>query len=460
MTRILGSLRVMQDVWRVGGTGAPTIAARQRARITDLVALARRCSPYYRELYSGLPPGIDDLRALPPVTKPVLMQNFDRWVTDPDVTWASVEAFVSDPALIGREYLGRYMVWTTSGTTGTPAILVHDKASLSVMSALSVVRVVPAWMTPRDLLAFLRRGGRAASVWATGGHFFGVTMAERQRRSRASRRRRIRVFSVTTPLDELVRELNVFGPTMLSAYPSALDLLAQEQLAGRLRLCPLVITAAGESLAPRVRERVEAAFRTHVWNNYSASEAGVMAFECPRSRLHLNADCYVLEPVDENYRPVPLGEPSWRVLLTNLANRVQPIIRYELGDSITLDVGPCSCGRLLPTLRVEGRTDDVLSFVAPDGREVRLLPLALGTVVEETPGVRRFQAIKTAPDSLTIRLEAEPGADNGTVWEAVARRLQVYLADQGLPKVGVTPSREPPRPDVRTGKFRQVWAQA
>ena len=433
--------------------------ARQRSRLAELVNLARTRSPYYRERYKGLSSRISDVRLLPPVTKPELMENFDEWVTDPNVTRTEVEAFVSDPALIGHEYLDRYMLWTTSGTTGTPAILVHDRRSLAVMSALSVMRVVPAWVSPQDLLEFLRRGGRSASVWVTGGHFFGVTMAERQRRSRTSRKRRIHVFSVMTPIDELVKELNSFGPTMLSAYPSALSLLTREQEAGRLRLSPMVITAAGESLAPEVRERTEVAFGTHVWNNYSASEAGVIAFECDRGRLHLNADWYILEPVDEDHRPVLPGQPSRTVLLTNLANRVQPVIRYELGDSVTLELDPCPCGRLLPTLRVEGRTDDTLSF-EENGRSVRLLPLALGAVIEETPGVRCFQAIKTAPKALSVRLEVEPGANPQRVWEALTFRLDEYFSAQGLSTVEVERSAEPPRPNPRSGKFRQVWAEA
>ncbi len=78
----------------------------------------------------------------------------------------------------------------------------------------------------------------------------------------------------------------------------------------------MVITAAGESLVPEVRERAEAAFGTRVWNDYSASEAGVIAFECERGRLHLNADWYILESVDEDHRPVLPGQPSQTVLLT------------------------------------------------------------------------------------------------------------------------------------------------
>ena len=135
------------------------------------------------------------------------------------------------------------------------------------------------------------------------------------------------------------------------------------------------------------------------------------------------------------------------------------MIRYELGDSVTLELDPCPCGRLLPTLRVEGRTDDTLSF-EENGRSVRLLPLALGAVIEETPGVRRFQAIKTAPKALSVRLEVEPGANPQRVWEALTFRLEEYFSAQGLSTVEVERSAEPPRPNPRSGKFRQVWAEA
>ena len=130
-----------------------------------------------------------------------------------------------------------------------------------------------------------------------------------------------------------------------------------------------------------------------------------IAFGCDEGWLHVNADWVLLEPVDDDYRPTPPGEPSRTVLLTNLANRVQPIIRYDLGDSVIVKPEPCACGSPLPAIKVEGRHDDVLSMVAPDGRIVRLLPLALTTVVEDAARVPRFQIVQTAPDRLLLRLD-------------------------------------------------------
>ena len=172
--------------------------------------------------------------------------------------------------------------------------------------------------------------------------------------------------------------------------------------------------SGGECLPASVRAGIEAAFGCPVVNEYGASECMSMAFGCNEGWLHVNADWVLLEPVDDEFRPTPPGEPSRTVLLTNLANRVQPIIRYDLGDSVIVNPGPCACGNPLPAIEVEGRHDDVLAMAAPDGRIVRLLPLALTTVVEDAAPASRFQIVQTAPDRLLLRLDCpDAGAPAG-----------------------------------------------
>src|SRR5688572_20945102 len=116
---------------------------------------------------------------------------------------------------------------------------------------------------------------------------------------------------------------------------------------------------------------------------------------CRQGRLHVNSDWFIVEPVDTSGGPVPAGRRSDAVLVTNLANHVQPVIRYQLGDSVVLDAEPCPCASALPTIRVEGRTDEILRVPRTGGVEVVLLPMAVATVVEETPGVRRYQVLQT-----------------------------------------------------------------
>jgi phenylacetate-coenzyme A ligase PaaK-like adenylate-forming protein len=346
---------------------------------------------------------------------------------------------------------------TTSGSTGEPAVLVHDRNSLQVANLLAPIRARRTLLTAAEARAFLRQGLRAAALIADGDHFAGVVLTETARRRSPQIARRVRVFSVLRPIPELVAELNAFQPTVLYGYPSAMVQLAAEQKSGRLRIQPVLAAASGEALTDDNGTAIEAALGCRATVRYLASEAPALTCQCPQGQFHVNADWHIVEPVDENFRPVPAGELSHTVLVTNLANRVQPLIRYNLGDRVQFAASPCACGSPFPALRVEGRSGDVLTFGAAAGAVVTVLPLALGTVIEETAGVRRFQAIRTGMRELTVRLELWPDASTAAVRAAVTERLSAFLAAQGADGVDVRFSDEPPRPD-RSGKFREVFS--
>ena len=80
--------------------------------------------------------------------------------------------------------------------------------------------------------------------------------------------------------------------------------------------------------------------------------------------------------------------------ITNLANAVQPLIRYELGDHVTVHAEPCTCGSPLPVITVRGRQDDPLHMAGRDGGTVTLLPLAL-TDAERAKTVKAITAMST-----------------------------------------------------------------
>jgi len=258
------------------------------------------------------------------------------------------------------------------------------------------------------------------------------------------------------PLPHLVAELNDYQPAFLASYPSMLALLADEQDAGRLRIAPLALWSGGERLPAAAQAGIERAFGCRLINEYGASECMSIAYGCREGWLHVNADWVRLEPVDRDCQPTPPGQPSHTVLLTNLANRVQPIIRYDLGDSVIAKPGACACGNPLPAILVEGRHDDIVALAAPDGAIVRLLPLALTTVVEEAAHVHRFQIVQTASDRLLLRLDPGEGGTREDAWHAAAGALRAYLDRQRLPNVHVNLDRCGPVPDRRSGKLREV----
>ena len=160
------AFNVAWDAWRTTRGGAPAIAARQARRLEALVAHARRSSRFYAEHYRDVPAGpirLTDLATLPPAHKPALMAHFDDWVTDPRVTRARASDFVADTDNIGRDFLGQYVVFTTSGSTAEPALLVEDHRAVAVMFGLTYARsagVLPFQLLPR----ILARGVRQAAL--------------------------------------------------------------------------------------------------------------------------------------------------------------------------------------------------------------------------------------------------------------------------------------------------------
>ena len=443
------------DVSWTQAAGRAAIERLQPDRLARLIGWTRRHGAFYREKWQGLP--MRDLRLadLPPVRKAELMARFDEWVTDPAVKLQDVRRFAQDPARIGQPFLGRYALFSGSGTTGVPGLILHDADALAVYDALGAIRLgalAPAWNWNEPL-----SGHRYALIAATEGHFAGVVGWERLRALHPWFEANARVFPVTAPIREICAALDRFKPTVVASYATVLRALACEKDAGRLALEPSVLWYGGEWLAPMSRRHIERTFGCRVVGDYGASEFLNIAFECEHGALHLNDDWVILEPVDEDYRPVPPDTASASVLLTNLANRVQPLVRYELGDSITLVSRPCACGRPFPVIRVDGRRDEILRLHDARGREVPLMPIAVCTAIEEQSGAHRFQVVQNGPRSLRVKVEA--ASRQGQVAERVRLALARFLARQGLAAIStrVVTGRVAAHPV--SGKFRQVWRE-
>ena len=138
--------------------------ALRAGRLHEMVAWARANSPYYAKLYERLPEQIT-LHDLPPVTKRELMAHWDEWLTTREVTLADVRAFMKNPDNIGRKLKGKYLVFTTSGSTGNPLIALCDTTANNVMGAINATR---AYARAEDLRAFIRRGAKPSAFLPPG----------------------------------------------------------------------------------------------------------------------------------------------------------------------------------------------------------------------------------------------------------------------------------------------------
>ncbi len=407
------------------------LAALRERRLRTLVQSAARHSPLYRSLLRGVDPARLRLDELPVVSKAELMREFDRWVADPDIHLADLQRFTADRSRIADAFLGRYAVWESSGTgSGALGIFVQDAAALAVYDALEAMRH-PKLHPTRRLIDPYFLGERIAFVGATSGHFASTVSVERLRRLNPLLAPRLRGVSFLQPLPRLRDELQALQPTIVTTYPSVAMLLAQEHRAGRLDIVPSEIWTGGETLTPAMRTYVEETFNCAVANSYGASEFLALASQCRCGALHLNSDWAILESVDAAGRPVPPGQPGASVLLTNLANHVQPIIRYDLADSVTLHPARCRCGSSLPVIEVQGRRDDTLNLPDGTGGTVSVLPLAVTTILEDEAGTFDFQLVQRGPRDLLLQIAVPPGAER-TVLARARGVLGNFLARQGV----------------------------
>ena len=434
------------DALAVGGGTHAVLAARQQSRLAALLQAAARGSPLYRErLDQGRRTSLCDV---PPVDKSELMQRFDEWVTDPRLRLAELRAFAADASRIGDAFEGDFVVWESSGSSGEPAMFVQDARAMAVYDALEACRGASRWLDS------WRIDDRIAFVGATGGHFASSVSVERLRRLNPGIAQRVRSFSFLQRTDALVEHLNRHAPAIVATYPTAAVLLAEEHAAGRLTIAPREVSTGGETLTPGMRRCIEHRFGCTVANNYGASEFLPLAWQCRSGALHVNSDWVILEPVDEHLRPVPPGMAGSTTLLTNLANHVQPLIRYDLGDRVVVHPQRCACGSPLPTIDVQGRCDDMVVLRNGRGRGVRLLPLALTTVLEDDGGVFDFQLVQLDAGALQLTV----GADAGST-ERARTALAAYLKRQGLPHVRIEVHAGTHCVQGRSGKLQRVVAR-
>jgi phenylacetate-coenzyme A ligase PaaK-like adenylate-forming protein len=372
-----------------------------------------------------------------------MMANFDALVTDRRVTRQRVERFIAEPANLGRAFLGRYAVCHTSGSQGQPALVVQPRPQmwLGMMAQTARGQTLPDMPggrlrlldMPGALIGRLRRPGRLAIVTQKPGFYpSGAVFAYLASASLPIIR--LLRLSVFEPVADLVARLNDFQPQFVTGYTSSLEVLAREQVEGRLRLRQgglRGLTNTSEPLPASSRAAIEEAFGVHVSDCYSMAECMALSSGCPVGEgSHVNSDLALFEVVDDDYRPVPPGTPGTRVLVTNLVNLVQPLIRYEIGDVVTLADGPCPCGSPFPRVQaVAGRTKE--RFWIEAGGEYRELPYYLFLAgLHHCTDLAEHQVLQTGRNRFVVRAAPQPGKTLSP--DEVLRRVDQSVRAEGL----------------------------
>ncbi|MBI1799077.1 MAG: phenylacetate--CoA ligase family protein [Candidatus Eisenbacteria bacterium] len=301
---------------------------------------------------------------------------------------------------------------TTSGSSGTPIAVLRSHASWAHAHA----NVLRGWRWHG-----LDAGDRYAYFW-------GLALDESGRRQAALRdaffnRARLSAFDVTPErAREFSARLRSWRPCFAFGYPSAVtnfaDEVAAQKLDGRAIGFRAIVTTA-EVLKVEQRERLERTFGCPVADSYGCAEAGVAGFECEAGGMHVPVESVVVDLESA-------GDGRFEVLLTDLFNRSEPVIRYRVGDIVGPAPASCACGRGLPLLGpIDGRAGDFITL--PDGRVINgLLPYYIFRPHAKSGEVREYQFVEFSGGRIELRVRP------GETWNDGARAAIEAEVTEGL----------------------------
>jgi phenylacetate-coenzyme A ligase PaaK-like adenylate-forming protein len=275
-------------------------------------------------------------------------------------------------------FLDKYVALSTSGTTGRRGVFLFDPTEW--VAAIAAITRPIAWSGAAGNLRNPPKSALIAS--STPWHY-----SARIGKSLSTRLLPTLRLDAAEPLSALVQRLNDWQPTALAVYPSVLVQLADEQLAGRLKIALKNVATSAEVLTAEARRRVEQAWGIRVFDTYGATEYAPIAAECTFGNKHLFEDRAIIEIVDEQGRVLAPGQRGDRVLLTLLERHTQPLIRYEISDMVRELPGTCGCGRPFRMIEsIEGRVEDVLFFPAcASDTSVAIHPNLFHAILETVP---------------------------------------------------------------------------
>jgi phenylacetate-CoA ligase len=399
-------------------------------RLRRLLTDVSRHVPYYRRVFDeaefdpSTARSLGDLARLPFLTKALIRANTD--------------ALKADDAPVLRRY-------NTGGSSGEPLVFYIGKGRVSH-------DVAAKWRATRWWGVDI--GDPEVVLWGSPIEL-GAQDRMRLLRDRLLRTKLLPAFDMSLAnLDRFVAEIRARRPRMLFGYPSALAKVAAHAKARGQRLDDLgvrVVFVTSEMLYDHQRELIGNAFGCKVANGYGGRDAGFIAHQCQQGGMHISAEDIVVEIVGPGGEPVADGEPG-EIVVTHLATRDFPFIRYRTGDIGILAQRMCACGRSLPLLEeIQGRSTDFV--IAADGTVMH--GLALIYILRDLPGIASFKIVQESRQRVRVQIVA--AADFPSAME---QRIQDGFRARLGASVEVTIERVDVIEPERSGKFRYVVSHA
>lgn len=363
----------------------------QWKRLQELLTFVYNSSPFYYQIFKSLnlkPNDIksyEDLRLLPIINKKILKKNYN--------------------SIIAKGTRKKdYTIARSGGTTGEPfSFLVDNIREYPSTNAAFLLNKESIGISPYDKI-------NEILIKAKPPHEVNLHGTPKRRLSNRIKYHFLsEVFGIKSleinkenlkQIKSLVEENEI---KVICGYSSNVFYLAKLCKMHDVDLKIKYVIPIAEGLSKQQRDYIANAFNCQVYMDYGASECMRMGFECPQhTGYHMDQYNYFFEYLDDNGKACKPGENA-NIIVTNLNNRVFPLIRYRIGDQCVVSDKTCSCGNNYPLIsHITGRESDVMK-ITPD-EELSLLTFRsfFGTLDQY---IIQYQIIvDTTSKEITIRI--------------------------------------------------------
>lgn len=389
----------------------------QLLRLKKTIKIASH-SPFYQNVFEENSIEADDIQSLSDIRR------------IPFTTKADMRASYPFGLVSGNMYEDGVRIHSSSGTTGTPTVIVHSQHDLDSWANLVARCLYMVGIRKTDV--FQNSSGYGMF---TGGLGFQYG---------AERLGALTVPAAAGNSKRQIKFITDFHTTALHAIPSYAIRLAevfQEEGINPASTSLQTLIIGAEPHTDEQRRKIERLLGVKAYNCFGMTEMNGpgVAFECKEQNgMHLWEDCYLAEIINpETGIPVPDGEVG-ELVLTTLDREMMPLIRYRTRDLTRIIPGQCPCGRTHLRLdRIKGRSDDMFII-----KGVNIFPMQVEKVLVQFPvlGSNYLITLQTINNQDEMIVEAELSdlsTDNYIELEQVRKEIARQLKDEILltPKV-------------------------
>ncbi len=404
----------------------------QSKRLRSIVRYANEHVPFYHKQFKEFGVDVNAIRAIEDLSKlPVIKK----------------EEFKKQDSrqIVSLEYnLNTLKKVRTSGSTGTPFLVYINPDE-------------DAWRKAIYMRANVACGHKPFDRWVvlTSPTHFGDT-TNIQRKIGVYAQNCISLFEST---DNKVSQIEAARPDVIDGYSRSLFLLAKEvKRRGLKTIKPHLMFGNAELISLEERRFMEDVFDAPYCDQFGCAEIDRSAWQClERDGYHMDVDSVVTEFLDAKGEPVSAGERG-QVTYTSLFNFTMPLLRYSIGDIGVPSGDTCSCGGVLPMMKVvEGRRDSFLTL--PNHRV--LSPMVFNFAVSRFKyytDIDQYQIRQRTLDQFDVSLKLNNlSADGDSLKAQFVSHINNFLdlADLNL-KFDVSIVDDIPL--SKTGKLQSVWS--